>query len=70
MQLLDVRQVAAALRLSQRQCWNLVASGRLPNPIRIGRSVRWRAADIARFVDLGCDADRFATEAAKAVRHG
>ena len=54
MELLTVRDVAAALRLSQRQVWKLSASGRLPKPLKIGRSARWRRADIEAYVERGC----------------
>lgn len=53
-ELLTVRDLSAELKVSSRQCWKLLSSGRLPLPVRLGRSVRWRSADIARFVELGC----------------
>lgn len=65
MELLTVRDVANALKISPRQCWKLLSCGRLPAPVRLSRSVRWRASDIARFVELGCPS-RDAFEAAKA----
>jgi excisionase family DNA binding protein len=66
-QLLTVREVAAALRISSRQVWKLLSSGRLPAPVRLSRSVRWRASDIAEFIRLGCPArDRFEAEIARA----
>ncbi len=73
MELLTVKDVAAALKISPRQCWKLLSCGRLPAPVRLSRSVRWRAADIAEFVRLGCPPrDRFeamvAAEPAKGVR--
>ncbi|MFH0983722.1 MAG: AlpA family phage regulatory protein [Planctomycetota bacterium] len=52
--LLNVRQVAAALGLSARQIYKLVAAGRFPAPIRLARSVRWSEAVIVRFVEAGC----------------
>lgn len=62
--LLTVREVADRLRVSSRQVWKLTSSGRMPAPVRLSRSVRWRASDIDRFIELGCpsreafDADR------------
>ena len=62
--LLTVREVADPLRVSSRQVWKLTSSGRIPAPVRLSRSVRWRASDIDRFIELGCpsreafDADR------------
>jgi mRNA interferase RelE/StbE len=51
--LLSVRDVAARLRVSTRQVWKLASWGRLPKPVRLGRSVRWRESDIRRFVARG-----------------
>ena len=58
-QLLDVRDVAALLKVSVRQIWKLVASGRLPQPVRLGRSVRWLSADIGLFVLSGCNMEKY-----------
>ena len=67
-ELLTVREVAAALKVSPRQIWKLNAMGRLPAPIRQARSVRWRSSDIAEFVRLGCPSrDRFEAELARAA---
>lgn len=55
-QLLEVREVARLLKISVRQVWKLSASGALPTPVRIARSVRWRARDIDQFVEKGCNA--------------
>ena len=58
-----VQGVAKRLAISQRQVWNLLSSGRMPEPIRLGRSVRWRAEDIDLWVRLGCPArDSFERE--------
>lgn len=53
-ELLTVRDVAAATCLSTRSIWKLLASGRMPAAVRIGRSVRWRAAEIRAWIDAGC----------------
>ena len=50
-ELLTVKDLADRLQISQRQCWKLLASERLPKPVRIGRSVRWSAAVIARWLE-------------------
>ena len=62
--LITVRDVAAALKVSPRQVWKLAASGRLPGPIRLARSVRWRAADITRFIEVGCNMQAFEAQRA------
>jgi predicted DNA-binding transcriptional regulator AlpA len=65
--LLDVREVASRLGVSARQIWKLCASKRLPRPVRLSRSVRWRESDLTRFIESGCDMNAFDTEQ-KAVR--
>jgi len=52
--LIDVRGVAERLNCSTRQVWKLASSGRLPAPLRLGRSVKWRESDIDRFITAGC----------------
>ncbi len=50
--LLGVRSVCRALDCSSRQLRRLIAGGRFPAPDgRLGRSLRWRASTIRRFVD-------------------
>jgi excisionase family DNA binding protein len=62
--LLTVRDVAAMLSVSTRQVWKLTASGKLPEPVRLGRSVRWRESDLAEFIRQGCPGrDEFDTAA-------
>ena len=56
---MDVRQVAEALRISTRAVWKHVAAGRIPEPVRLGRSTRWRAASVEHFVRCGLDMARF-----------
>lgn len=45
--LLNIKQVAAGLGCCPRMVQILVARGDLPAPLRLGRLVRWREADIA-----------------------
>lgn len=52
--LLTVRDVAARLKVSTRQVFKLSSSGRLPGPVKVSRSTRWRADEIAAFIDRGC----------------
>ena len=69
MELLTVKDVAARLRISPRQVWKLLASGRIPEPVRISKSVRFRATDIDEWVRLGCvSRERFEAEKARAGR--
>src|SRR5262249_26216410 len=52
--LLDVRAVAALLDCSPRHVYRLSDSGRLPAPVRLGALVRWRRADLDRWLADGC----------------
>ncbi len=55
MALLNVLDVAHTLNVSTRQVWKLCAMGKLVQPLRLNRSVRWRRTDIETFVAAGCD---------------
>lgn len=57
--LIDVKVVAARLDLSERMVWKLLGSGRLPQPVRIGRSVKWKTSSIDRFLACGCSMREF-----------
>ncbi len=52
--LLNARQTARLLGVSERQVWSLNSTGRIPPPIRLNTSVRWRVDDLLRFIDAGC----------------
>lgn len=47
--MIDVREVADFLRVSEKTVWRLAAEGRLPHPVRVGRQFRWRRAAIERW---------------------
>jgi predicted DNA-binding transcriptional regulator AlpA len=51
--LLTAEQVAGAYGVHKRTVWRLVATGDIPQPIRIGRRiVRWRLSDLQQHVQL------------------
>ena len=52
--LLDIRQVAAVLDVSVRSVHRLRDGGKIPAPVRIGGSVRWRATEIDEWIERGC----------------
>lgn len=54
--LLTVREVATALKVSVRQVWKLNSSARLPAPVRLSRSVRWRQDELTAWINAGCPA--------------
>ena len=55
-QLINVRTVAEMLGISLRQVWRLNATGRLPKPIRLGGSVKWRRSEILAWLGQNCPA--------------
>jgi len=46
--------VAALLQISRRQIHRLRSAGQLPAPLRIGGAVRWRADEIAGWIEANC----------------
>ena len=52
--LLSAEQLARLLQVSKRTLWRLRSAGRLPEPLVLGCSVRWRAAEIESWVLAGC----------------
>jgi len=52
--LLSAETLAGMLSLSKRTIFRLNSSGRLPKPLRIGGSLRWKSGDILRWIELGC----------------
>ena len=52
--LLSASQLARELGLSKATIWRLASAGRLPPPVRIGRSTRWRRDEIVGWIANGC----------------
>jgi len=48
--LITAREAAAALAISERTLWELTHCGKLP-ALRIGRAVRYRPADLEKWVE-------------------
>lgn len=59
-ELLSAGEVAAMLGVGTRTVHRMRAEGRLPPIVRIGRLVKWKRADIARFAADGCNVARSA----------
>ena len=49
--LFTVQEVAKRFSVSVATVWRLSKSGDIPQPVRIGRSVRWRASDLNDHLD-------------------
>jgi excisionase family DNA binding protein len=54
--LIDSKQAAKLLRVSERMLWKMHHTGEMPPPIRIGRAVRWSLEALKRWVEEGCPA--------------
>lgn len=53
-ELLSAKRVAELLDISVRGVWRHVSEGNLPQPLRVGRLARWKAATIHNWIDEGC----------------
>ncbi|MEZ6098161.1 MAG: helix-turn-helix domain-containing protein [Pirellulaceae bacterium] len=53
-ELINVTQLAELLNLSVRTVWRLNAQGKLPAPLRLGRSVKWRKNEIYEWLANLC----------------
>jgi len=52
--LLSAQTLAKRLGVSVRTLWRLRSSGKLPQPVRLGGAVRWRAGEIHSWIQAGC----------------
>ncbi len=52
--LIDTKQAAKLLKVSERTLWGMWNSGEMPKPIRIGRAVRWSYAELRAWVAAAC----------------
>ena len=50
---LRAADVAKMLGISERHLWALNSSGRLPRPVRFGRSVRWPLEELKTWLAAG-----------------
>jgi len=54
--LLNVKDVARMLKVAVRTVWRLRSSQKLPKPVPVGGSVRWRHHEIVAWINQGCPA--------------
>ena len=52
--LINAEEVARMMDVSERTLWRLVSAGKVPTPVRIGRSTRWRLAEVRQWIEGGC----------------
>jgi len=53
-ELIDAARFASLLSVSARTLYRLKERGHLPEPIRLGGSVRWRLGDVEQWINDGC----------------
>ena len=52
--LLTAKDLGQLLALSKRQIFRLNSCGKIPNPLKVGGSIRWRQTDINLWLEMGC----------------
>lgn len=52
--LIPADQLASLMQISTRTLWRLLSAHRLPEPLRIGGSVRWRLEEVKQWIESGC----------------
>ncbi len=52
--LITAENLGDMLSLGRSKVYDMKASGLLPRPIKLGRSVRWRLSDIESWINAGC----------------
>jgi excisionase family DNA binding protein len=53
-ELVNARELAKLLAVSERTLYRLKSTGELPPPIVLGGSVRWRLSEIRQWIGNGC----------------
>lgn len=53
-QMISIDELSGILGMSKRTVWRLLSVGRIPEPVRIGGSTRWRLDEVRRWIDSGC----------------
>ncbi len=52
--LIDVKEVARMLQVAVRTVWRLRSSHKIPEPVPVGGSVRWRYQELVEWINSGC----------------
>lgn len=56
--LMTAEDVAEIMRVSTRTLWRLRAKGRIPQPLLIGASLRWRRDEVMQWISEGAPTPR------------
>ena len=65
--LLTAAEVGRLRGISTATVWRWDTAGRLPQPVRLGGTTRWRATELAAWTDAGCP-DRLTWQALQGVQ--
>ncbi len=52
--LLTSEDLAKLLKVSERTLWRLLSARKIPEPVRIGCSTRWRLVEVQDWIAGGC----------------
>jgi len=58
-QLLSAKTLAKMLSMSPRTVWRYRSAGKLPKPVCVGASIRWKLSDITLFLKCDCKIEEF-----------
>jgi predicted DNA-binding transcriptional regulator AlpA len=56
--LIPALDLARMMQISTRTLWRMRSAGQLPEPVRLGGTVRWRMEEIKNWIDDGCPSQR------------
>lgn len=51
--LIDIKEAAKLMSLSERTIWAMAKDGRMPKPLRVGRALRWCYEELRAWVNAG-----------------
>ena len=68
--LVDVHGLAKVLSCGVRSIWRRLAARELPEPVKIGRSVRWDLSTIREWIAQGCPKQNSNGKQRGEVEHG
>jgi predicted DNA-binding transcriptional regulator AlpA len=54
--LISAAEMGRLLGVNKSTVWSWHSSGRIPQPVKIGGTTRWRTEEIRQWIDEGCPA--------------
>jgi excisionase family DNA binding protein len=52
--LITAEEFAELMQVSVRSVWRLRSAGEIPEPVRIGGTIRWRREEVLQWIEAGC----------------